>query len=583
MILFVKYHYIIKFLLKILYECDKMEKTPILDERGVCMAQCPKCGKKLHFYNWKPNCPSCGVNLNYYKANEILLDESEKAEIEHSKFQPKVDRAKAATIGTKVGKLRMAFFLIPIAAFFLPLFSITVAGHKTSYNAIDIYNAFSRLDSGALFGRISPIIIAVLLIAIPAVCCIVFTVMQMAAGTKKGLKRNIVLSVVSIVLVSASMVSVLLFAKAPVESFTDIIINEADNAVLIGKQADVDKAVQNIRNIYDDAAVDKTILEDAIRNAELTLSADYGLTDEELTALKDAVKCGREVLADKTADINSVRDAASKINGANYTYSQLQTSIYAAVNNALEQNDGIYTDDCYNDLLVNTEKARNYLKLAIDRARSFEDNGRYSEKSFSALQSSIEAVQDCWDTLEKGELIVDEIDDDGSGKKTDKELAQETAEALQKVFADLNGKINELVDVSVLNPLIEKVNADRAGGDYAEKVSQNISASLEIGYIVLILLYLVQLIFNVIVNKKGLEVKYTECLIGGLPSEEYFALIEDGQSKEQIRRKMLVSLSKMQEEARLAQKKAEQEAQEAKLKEIKERMARNEHREEVKK
>ena len=46
---------------------------------------------------------------------------------------------------------------------------------------------------------------------------------------------------------------------------------------------------------------------------------------------------------------------------------------------------------------------------------------------------------------------------------------------------------------------------------------------------------------------------------------------------------MLVSLSKMQEEARLAQKKAEREAQEAKIKEIKERMAKNEHREEVKK
>ena len=58
-----------------------MKKTPILNERGVFMAHCPKCGKKLHFYNWKPNCPSCGVNLNYYRANEILLDESEKAEI----------------------------------------------------------------------------------------------------------------------------------------------------------------------------------------------------------------------------------------------------------------------------------------------------------------------------------------------------------------------------------------------------------------------------------------------------------------------------------------------------------------------
>ena len=112
-------------MLKILCKYVKMKKTPILNERGVFMAHCPKCGKKLHFYNWKPNCPSCGVNLNYYRANEILLDESEKAEIEHSGFQPKVDRAKAATIGTTVGKLRMAFFLIPIAAFFLPFGSLS--------------------------------------------------------------------------------------------------------------------------------------------------------------------------------------------------------------------------------------------------------------------------------------------------------------------------------------------------------------------------------------------------------------------------------------------------------------------------
>ena len=51
------------------------------------------------------------------------------------------------------------------------------------------------------------------------------------------------------------------------------------------------------------------------------------------------------------------------------------------------------------------------------------------------------------------------------------------------------------------------------------------------------------------VTGKALPVNYTECLIGGLPSHEYYALVEQGKSKEEIRRVMLPVLAKYQDAA----------------------------------
>ena len=36
------------------------------------MATCPKCGKKLRLYHWRPECPACGVNMIYFASNERL-------------------------------------------------------------------------------------------------------------------------------------------------------------------------------------------------------------------------------------------------------------------------------------------------------------------------------------------------------------------------------------------------------------------------------------------------------------------------------------------------------------------------------
>ena len=90
------------------------------------MATCPKCGRKLRLYHWRPECPGCGVNLVYYESNERLLTESEKSEIEHAKFQPKLDRAKAAFFGSPWAIARLALTLLPlIVGLLLPLFLLS--------------------------------------------------------------------------------------------------------------------------------------------------------------------------------------------------------------------------------------------------------------------------------------------------------------------------------------------------------------------------------------------------------------------------------------------------------------------------
>lgn len=117
------------------------------------MAHCPNCGKHLHITDWRPECPACGVNLNYFKANEQMLDEAEKAEIEHSRFQPKIDRAKASFFGSPLAIIRLVLTFLPVGALFLPL--CKMQGEQVlSVNAITLYNYISKADFGKLFSSV---------------------------------------------------------------------------------------------------------------------------------------------------------------------------------------------------------------------------------------------------------------------------------------------------------------------------------------------------------------------------------------------------------------------------------------------
>lgn len=191
------------------------------------MAHCPKCGRKLTIFDWKPNCPECGVNLVYYGMEERLLDEADAAEAEHAKLQKRLDRLKASFIGSKLTIARIVLSVLPIAMLLLPLCSVTFSGPyieqtTTNVNAIEIYNLVSSLDFDSLFAMLgSPLLGtsfigyagALVCILLSLVMVIVSLLMLTIACGSKGNPRNITLNSISIVLAVASIVFFSIFSK----------------------------------------------------------------------------------------------------------------------------------------------------------------------------------------------------------------------------------------------------------------------------------------------------------------------------------------------------------------------------------
>ena len=84
---------------------------------------------------------------------------------------------------------------------------------------------------------------------------------------------------------------------------------------------------------------------------------------------------------------------------------------------------------------------------------------------------------------------------------------------------------------------------------------------LGVGMFVYIGLILLITVYNQVLAAKGLPVlNKTVCLIGGLPSDEYFAMVEQGVSDLEIRKRMVEALERMQDEVREKAAEAEQKA-----------------------
>lgn len=170
------------------------------------MASCPKCGRKLHIYDWRPECPDCHVNMVYYKSNERLLAESEAAEIAHAKSQPSIDRAKASFFGSPPAIARIVLSLLPIGSLFLPLLH-----SDSTLNALGIYNYISENDIGAIFssalsGDLKSVSLVTLMISLVMILvCLGCTVMSLG---KHGKIRNFLLNLFMLLNATASAVCI---------------------------------------------------------------------------------------------------------------------------------------------------------------------------------------------------------------------------------------------------------------------------------------------------------------------------------------------------------------------------------------
>ena len=198
------------------------------------MANCPKCGYKLRMIDVKAECPKCGVNLMYYNHQERLAEDADKAEEEHIRFQPKMDRVKFAFIGTKLSIVRLISLFIPIGMLFLPLAHITVnMPYKTIDANISILNVvmdvLMEMDFGIIFDMISgsditrvafiTYILYILLILFAAVFAILNIPFDSVSCSPKGFKRNLTLSSFGIGFTILSIISFLVFNSQLTSNF----------------------------------------------------------------------------------------------------------------------------------------------------------------------------------------------------------------------------------------------------------------------------------------------------------------------------------------------------------------------------
>ena len=82
-----------------------------------------------------------------------------------------------------------------------------------------------------------------------------------------------------------------------------------------------------------------------------------------------------------------------------------------------------------------------------------------------------------------------------------------------------------------------------------------ISGKLGVGIFVYIALLAALLILNIVIAKKGVDVKYKQCYVGGIPAEEYFELVANGTDVDTIHEMMAKALEEKAAEKETAEAK----------------------------
>ena len=203
------------------------------------MANCPKCGYRLKFTDFKADCPGCGVNLMYYNHQERLAEDADKAEAEHVQMQPKIDRIKFAFIGTKLSIARLVLLFLPIGMLFLPLVHVEA---NLPFKSIDMnvsilnvvmdvvmklnFEVLIDMITGSDLTRVAFIfyVLSIVYIFLAAVIAIVrIPVISVSCSPKTdGGDRNITLSTLGIIFTALSMICFVIFTTQMSGAFGDM-------------------------------------------------------------------------------------------------------------------------------------------------------------------------------------------------------------------------------------------------------------------------------------------------------------------------------------------------------------------------
>ncbi len=192
------------------------------------MANCPKCGQHLRMVDWKQHCPHCSCNIVLYDIQERLMQDADKAEVQHYYFQKKVDRMKAAFVGSKLAVVRIFTSLIPVVAIVVPWLSgafkapfVEFDGVFSLFSLLDILDKFdinsilSLLDTADGKSALIMLAVSLLLVLLSVVLLLVrFGCLTMACS-KKGKARNYSFDIIMLVMSIGAAVLLMCIPENP--------------------------------------------------------------------------------------------------------------------------------------------------------------------------------------------------------------------------------------------------------------------------------------------------------------------------------------------------------------------------------
>ncbi len=192
------------------------------------MANCPKCGEHLKMTDWKQHCPHCNCNIVLYDIQERLMQEADKAEVQHFYFQKKVDRMKASFVGSKLAIVRIFTSLIPLVAIVVPWLKgefkvpfVEFEGFLSLFSIMDMLDSFdtdgviSLLSSSDGKEAILCLAAAIVLVLLSAVVLLVrFGCLTMACA-KRGKARNYAFDIILLVFCAISAVLLMCVPENP--------------------------------------------------------------------------------------------------------------------------------------------------------------------------------------------------------------------------------------------------------------------------------------------------------------------------------------------------------------------------------
>ena len=193
------------------------------------MANCPKCGKHLHFYNVSQFCPECGTNMNFYGFVDNFYREAKLAELSQAKVHVMIKHIKAAYIGSKLAIARLIVCLLPAVGFLIPSgkfgFNVPFVDSSFDFSGLGIYNLFNAggLDyvlgmmnssfAGAEFKAFAVAAVVYALAAVMAVLVLLFSLLCLFSY-KNMQKITCVLAALGFVSCAAAEIFVLRFVSA---------------------------------------------------------------------------------------------------------------------------------------------------------------------------------------------------------------------------------------------------------------------------------------------------------------------------------------------------------------------------------